>query len=127
MALEKGLQAALVHVVTESDTALAMGSGDVPVLATPRLVALAEAACVASLGEGSVAPETTTVGTRLAIDHLLPVAVGETVRVAARLVDVSGRRLHFEVEATDDGDRQVATARATRVLVDRSRFLSRTD
>jgi predicted thioesterase len=125
VAIEKGLQAALVHVVTDADTAVAMGSGDVPVLGTPRLVALAEAACVAALGTGSVASGTTTVGTQMAIDHLLPVAVGETVRVSARLVEVTGRRLQFDIEVTDDGDRLIATSRATRVLVDRSRFLSR--
>ena len=127
MAIEVGLQAALVHEVTDGDTAVSMGSGDVPVLATPRLVALAEAACVAALGDAGVPAGTTTVGSQLSIDHLLPLAVGETVRVAARLVRVTGRHLEFEVEATDDGDRQVATATATRMLVERKRFLSRVD
>jgi fluoroacetyl-CoA thioesterase len=65
MALEVGLQAALVHLVAADDTAEAVGSGDVPVLATPRLLALAEAACIAALGDGVLAATSTTVGTRV--------------------------------------------------------------
>lgn len=126
MALEVGLQAALVHVVAGDDTAAAVGSGDVPMLATPRLLALAEAACIAALGDAGLPPESTTVGTRVELEHLLALPVGETVRVAARLDHVDGRLLRFEVVATDDGDRLVARAVITRVLVDRQRFLART-
>lgn len=125
MALEVGLQAALVHVVTPDDTASAVGSGDVPMLATPRLLALAEAACIAALGDAGLPPESTTVGTRFELEHLLALPVGETVRVAARLEHLDGRLLRFEVVATDDGDRLVARAVITRVLVDTQRFLAR--
>ncbi len=110
MALEVGLQAALVHVVANDDTAAAVGSGDVPMLATPRLLALAEAACIAALGDAGLPAESTTVGTRVELEHLLALAVGETVRVAARLDHLDGRLLRFEVVATDDGDRLVARA-----------------
>lgn len=126
MAIEAGLQAALVHLVTDDDTASAVGSGDVPVLATPRLLALAEAACVAALGDAAIAATSTTVGTRVELEHLLALTVGETVRVAARLDHVDGRLLRFEVVATDDGDRLVGRAVLTRVLVDRAGFMSRT-
>ena len=125
MALEVGLQAALVHVVAVEDTAAAVGSGDVPVLATPRLLALAEAACIAALEDAGLPAGNTTVGTRVELEHLLSLAVGETVRVAARLDHLDGRLLRFEVVATDDGDRLVARAVMTRVLVDRDRFLRR--
>jgi fluoroacetyl-CoA thioesterase len=126
MALEVGLQAALVHVVTDDDTALAVGSGDVAVLATPRLLALAEAACIAALADAGLPAGSTTVGTRVEIEHLLASSVGETVRVAARLERLDGRLLRFEVVATDDGDRLLGRAIATRVLVDRERCLART-
>lgn len=126
MAIEVGLRAAVVHVVTDDDTAAAVGSGDVPVLATPRLLALAEAACIAALGDAALAPTTTTVGTRVELEHLLASPVGETVRVVALLDHVDGRLLRFEVVATDDGDRLVGRAVVTRVLVDRERFLART-
>jgi predicted thioesterase len=125
MALEVGLQAALVHVVTDDDTAAAVGSGDVPVLATPRLLALAEAACLAALGDAGLPADSTTVGTRIELEHLLALPVGETVRVAAGLVHVDGRLLRFEVAATDDGDRLVGRATITRVLVERDRFMAR--
>jgi predicted thioesterase len=125
MALEVGLQAALVHVVAADDTATAVGSGDVPTLATPRLLALAEAACIAALGDAGLPVESTTVGTRVELEHLMALPVGETVRVAARLDHLDGRLLRFEVVATDDGDRLVARATITRVLVDRERFLRR--
>ena len=123
MALETGLQAALVHEVTPDDTAVAVGSGDVPVLATPRLVALAEAACVAALGDADLAASTTTVGTRVELDHLAALSVGEVVRVSARLTSIDKRTLHFEVAATDDADRTIAKGEFTRVLVDRARFI----
>jgi len=126
MALEVGLQAAVVHIVGDDDTALAVGSGDVPVLATPRLLALAEAACMAALADAGLPAGSTTVGTRVELEHLLASAVGETVRVAARLEHLDGRLLRFEVVATDDGDRLLGRAVATRVLVDRDRFLART-
>lgn len=125
MALEVGLQAALVHVVSEDDTADAVGSGDVPVLATPRLLALAEAACLAALGDAGLPAGSTTVGTRIELEHLLALTAGETVRVAARLAHVDGRLLRFDVSATDDGDRLVGRADITRVLVERDRFMAR--
>ncbi len=126
MALELGLQAAVVHVVGDDDTATAVGSGDVSVLATPRLLALAEAACMAALADAGLPDGNTTVGTRVELEHLLACPVGETVRVAARLDHLDGRLLRFEVVATDDGDRLVGRAVITRVLVDRERFLART-
>jgi fluoroacetyl-CoA thioesterase len=125
MGLEVGLQAALVHVVTSEDTALAVGSGDVPVLATPKLLALCEAACVGALAEAPMDPATTTVGTRVDLEHLRASPVGETVRAAARLDHIDGRLLRFEVVVTDDADRLVGRAVITRVLVDRVRFLDR--
>jgi fluoroacetyl-CoA thioesterase len=126
MALEVGLQAALVHVVSEDDTAVAAGSGDVAVLATPRLLALAEAACMAALADAGLPDGSTTVGTRVELEHLLASPVGETVRVAARLDHLDGRLLRFEVVVTDDGDRLLGRAMVTRVLVDRERFMART-
>jgi predicted thioesterase len=124
MALEPGLQAALVHIVSAADTAEVVGSGDLPVLATPRVLALCEAACLAALGDANLAPNSTTVGTRVELEHLVALGVGEAVRVAARLTTVDGNVLRFEVVVTDDGDRVVARANATRRLVDRARIVA---
>jgi len=125
MALEVGLQAALVHLVAADDTAMAMGSGDVEVLATPRLLALCEAACIGALADAPMDPASTTVGTRVEMEHLRASPVGETVRAAARLEHVDGRLLRFAVAVTDDGDRLVGRVTITRVVVDRERFVER--
>jgi fluoroacetyl-CoA thioesterase len=125
MGLEVGRQASIVHTVADDDTAIAVGSGDVPVLATPRLLALFEAATVAALAEGGLDPARTSVGTRLTMEHLLASPVGEALTVTARLDHVDGRLLRFGCVATDDVDRVVGRAEVTRVVVDRDRFLAR--
>jgi predicted thioesterase len=118
-----GLTARVELTVTDTDTALAVGSGDVPVLGTPRVLALAEAATVAAtatrLPSGS-----TTVGTRVELEHRAATPVGRTVAARAELVKVDGRRLTFEVIVTD-GNEVVATGRVERALVDRQRFVER--
>ena len=112
--------------VTAADTAVALGSGDVPVLATPRLLAWLEAAtCAAASGAGAVGAGRTSVGTRIAVEHLLATPVGGHLDVTAGLVHADGRLLRFAVAATDGGGRLVATGEITRVVVDRDRFLAR--
>ena len=114
------------HEVTNSDTAAALGSGDVPVLGTPRLIAWMEAATVraaaALLEHGQ-----TTVGTAIRVEHRRATAVGDSVEVTATSAgDDSGRRLTFEVVAVDGADRVVAAGQIDRVIVDRRRFLEDT-
>jgi predicted thioesterase len=112
--------ASVSATVTEADTARALGSGDVDVLGTPRVLALAEAATVRAAA-ASLAPGQTSVGTHVELDHLAPSPVGATVRAEAQLVDRTARRLTFEVRLTQDG-RPMATGRVTRAVVDRDRF-----
>ncbi len=127
-AIEVGLSAALSFVVDEDDTALALGSGDVPVLATPRLLAWLEAATVEALAP-ALEPGATSVGTRVEVEHSSASAIGATVVARASLAYVDGRLLRFEVAAeqvdADGGARVVATGRVTRVVLDREKFLSR--
>lgn len=123
MALEPGLAASVALTVTDADTAQALGSGDVPVLATPRLVALAEAATVRATAR-HLPPGATTVGTLVSLSHLAPTAVGRTVTVNVELSTVDGRRLTFAVSAEQDGA-PVAEGTIQRVLVDRSAFLAK--
>lgn len=118
-----GLTARVELTVTEADTAAAVGSGDVPVLATPRVLALAEAATVAATAPGMPAGST-TVGVRVELAHLAATPVGRTVVADARLVEADGRRLLFTVTVTD-GDTTVASGRVERALVDRQRFVAR--
>jgi len=121
MPLQPGLRAAFDYTVTEADTAAAQGSGDVPVLGTPRVLALAERATVEAVA-GALDQGATTVGVHVDLDHLAATPVGATVRVAALLEEVDGRRLEFAVRV-DDGGRAAATGRVTRVVVDREAFV----
>ena len=111
-------------VVTAEDTARALGSGDLEVLGTPRLLAWCEAAtCRAVLGrlpEGS-----TTVGTAVRLDHLAPSAVGDRVLVGAVLASVDGRRLAFDVEASDTSGTVLGRGTVERVVVDKGRLMDR--
>jgi predicted thioesterase len=112
----------LSFTVTEADTAQSLGSGDLPVLATPRLLAWCEAAtCVAAgpLGSG------TSVGTRVSLEHLLASGIGAEVTVTVSLEQQDGRLLQFSVAAHDGAGRLLATGEVRRVVVDRERFLAR--
>ena len=123
MELTAGLSAAVDLVVTDIDTAIAIGSGDVPVLATPRILALAEAATVAAVA-GHLEPGATTVGTRVELDHHAATVVGATVVAEARLAAVDGRVLRFEV-VLREGATVAAQGIVERVVVDRERFLAK--
>lgn len=112
------------YVVEESDTATALGSGDVPVLATPRLLAWLEAATVEAL-EGSLPDGATSVGTRVDFEHVAPSPVGVTVTVKAEVVAVDGRLVRFDVAALHPDGKLVSHGRITRVNVDRARFVAR--
>lgn len=112
------------HVVTDEDTAISLGSGDVAVLATPRLIAWLEAETV-KVAAPLVAEGQTSVGTAVRIDHVKATRVGGTVEVSARLVSPPGsRRLTFEVVATDHSGEPVGGGEITRVAVDRAGFMS---
>ena len=109
--------------VTDDDTAIAMRSGQVAVLATPRVVALAEEAACNAL-TGHLAANETSVGMRVQLDHLSPSAVGSHVRAEATLEQVEGRRLKFKVSIEDERG-LVAAGKVTRVVVDIDRFLDK--
>lgn len=109
--------------VTEAHTARALGSGDVPVLGTPALLALAEGACVQAIDDDLPEGET-SVGTWAEIEHLQATPVGHTVTAKATLLGHHGRRLEFSILIEEDGE-TVARVRHRRVLVERARFLER--
>jgi predicted thioesterase len=119
--LEPGLAATVRHVVGDEDTAEEVGSGDVPVLATPMVLTLVERAAVAAVVP-HLDPGTTTVGARVGLDHLAPTAVGARVSATARLESVDGRRLRFSFEVSDVRG-VVARGIHYRVVVQREAFL----
>ena len=121
--LEPGLTAEIEHVVGPEDTAAAYGSGLVPVLSTPHLIALMESAAQAAIVPHLEAGQT-AVGTVVTMKHLAATPVGMRVRVRAELVAVDGRRLRFHVEAWDDVEK-VGEAEHERFVVDQARFMKR--
>lgn len=125
MELATGLRGDAKLVVTEADTARSLGSGDVEVLGTPRLVALAEEATCAAL-VGVLGINCTSVGMRVQIDHLQPTRIGDQVVAEAVLERIEGRRLMFNVTASDSRG-LVAAGKVTRVVVDVERFMSKCD
>ncbi|NRQ50027.1 thioesterase family protein [Aeromicrobium stalagmiti] len=114
--------ASVTHVVTDADTARALGSGDLDVLATPRVLAWLEEATCAAL---DLPPEQTSVGTRVEIEHLVASPVGATVTATATVVHTDGRLVRFQVVALDAAGALLASGEVRRVAVDRERFLSR--
>lgn len=123
MPIEAGARGELRHVVTDADTAIALQSGTVPVLGSPKVVALCEQASVQAI-EGLLPAGHTSVGMRVQLDHLQPTAVGIEVIVESVLEKVEGRRLMFHVNVNDPRG-LVATGRVTRVVVETERFLEK--
>jgi fluoroacetyl-CoA thioesterase len=150
--LAVGLRATVRAVVSQADTAASMGSGDVPVLATPRLLALAEAATVAAVAPHLGAGQT-SVGTAARLEHRRPSPLGAELWVEAELTQVDGPRLVFMFIARgavpaagsgagggggadagggggdDDGGagggEVIGAGTVERVVLDRERFLAR--
>ncbi len=134
------MDATLRFTVTDADTAAAVGSGSLPVLGTPRLLAWCEAATCAAI-DPTLAPGETSVGTRVELEHVAASAVGQEVEVTATSAYVDGRLHRFSVMARNVGGERagteagttvgkvvgkvVGTGEVTRVVVDAERFLGR--
>lgn len=117
------MDATLSFTVTVDDTAIAVGSGSLPVLGTPRLLAWCEAATCAAV-EPTLEEASTSVGTRVSLEHLVASPVGAEVEVTASSSHVDGRLVRFTVSARSGG-KLVGSGEITRVVVDAERFLSR--
>ncbi|GAA5191667.1 thioesterase family protein [Rugosimonospora acidiphila] len=123
MDLRPGLATRVQLTVTDADTAQSLGSGDVPVLGTPRALALAEAATVA-LTAGRLPAGATTVGVRVELEHLAATPVGGLVVAEAVISEVDGRRLSFVVTLRQ-GEQVAARIQVERVIVDRETFVAK--
>ncbi len=121
--LEAGLTGTLKRVVSHEHTAVARGSGDVDVLATPQVLAWCEEATMLAIAP-VMNPAEAAVGMRVRFDHIRATPVGSAVDVEATLTVVEGRRLTFEVSAADARG-EIAAGQVIRVIVDRDRFMER--
>ena len=109
--------------VNDAVTAVRMGSGDMPVLATPAMLALMENAAMIAVSDAL--PEgSTTVGGYIASSHLRPSKIGDVVRAIAEVTKVDGRKIEFKV-AVYSGDVLLGEGTHLRFVVDRERFISK--
>jgi fluoroacetyl-CoA thioesterase len=122
--LHPGMVGESRSVVTDEMTAATMRSGDVPVFATPAMVALMEEAAVRAIAP-ALEDGKTSVGVRVDVRHLAATPVGTPVRAQARLTLIEGRRLTFKVQAWD-GSEQIGEGIHERMIVEREKFLQRT-
>jgi predicted thioesterase len=121
--IEIGLKHTSELTVDESVTAIQMGSGDLPVLATPAMMALMENA--AMLAVKDELPEgCTTVGGHIASSHLKPSKIGETLIATAEVTNVEGKKIEFKVAAYA-GETLLGEGTHLRFIVDRERFMSK--
>ncbi len=121
--IRTGLVGRSILTVAEEDTARAMGSGDLPVFATPALVALMENAALNALA-GQLPGGAATVGAHIAVDHIAPTPVGMAVSATATLVGIAGNSFTFEITASDERG-EIARARHKRVAVQAERFMKK--
>lgn len=110
-------------VVTNDMTAKAVGSGDLPVLASPAMIALMENAAMLAVA-GHLRENETTVGGFMECSHIRPTAVGENIEALAILRKIEGAALHFDIEAYAD-DKKIGEGHHIRYVVDRERFLAK--
>ncbi len=119
--LETGLEFDLEIIVTPKDTAKAYGSGLVEVFATPAMVALMEKTALQlvapHLEEGK-----NTVGTEISVKHIKATPLGKRVQSYAKLVEINGSKLKFEVEAYDE-DGLIGTGTHKRYIIDEKAFM----
>ena len=121
--MEIGLTYTSTTVVDNSNTAVALGSGDMDVFATPAMVALMENAAMNAVAS-HLEQGQTTVGTQITTSHIKASALGATISATATLTAVDGRSLTFSIVASE-GDKTIGEGTHTRFIVDRERFLAK--
>ena len=121
--LEKGLTAQSVTTVSAESSAAVMGSGDMPVFATPAMVALMENAAMSAVAK-HLEEGMTTVGSEMNTTHIKPSAIGAVITATAVLTGVEGRKLTFTVGARDT-EGIIGEGVHVRYIVNRERFMSK--
>lgn len=123
MRITPGSSGKVCTTVTEQDTASAVGSGSLRVLATPTMVALMERAACEALAASLDAGQT-SVGISIAVEHTAASPVGSSVAAEATITSVSGRKVEFAVSASDNSG-PVGSGIHTRIIVDSERFMKK--
>lgn len=118
--IEPGLEGSLERVIPLEWTLAHFDPSLPAVLSTPAMIGLMEIAA-SHVIRPALPPYALTVGTRIEVDHIKAVPAGVTVVAKAKLVEVKGRRLIFEVEASSGGE-VTGRGRIFRAIVEHARF-----
>lgn len=121
--MEKGLKNTKSLIVTESNTAKALGSGTLEVFSTPIMIALLEGCCAESV-ENKLGEDITSVGTHLDIKHLSPSPIGSVITCTSELIEFDGRKLIFNVEINDQKG-TIGKGTHERVTVKKEKFMQK--
>lgn len=121
--LEIGLRYSSELMVTDAVTAAAVGSGDMPVLATPMMMAMMENAAMLAVRD-ELPAGCTTVGGHIESFHLKPSRVGDVINAIAEVTKVEGKKIRFRIAAYS-GNTLLGEGTHLRFIVDRDKFMSR--
>ena len=121
--IETGQKHTSELMVTEEVTAVKIGSGDMPVLATPAMLALMENAAMLAVAD-SLADGETTVGGHIESSHLKPSKIGDKITATAEVTKVEGKKIEFKVSAHSNGV-LLGEGNHLRFIVDRNRFIEK--
>lgn len=123
MSIEVGLKGRVETVVTQENTAMAIGSGLVPVFATPHMIALMENAAYTSLLP-HLSEEEGSVGTHLNVAHSAATPVGMKVWAESVVTAVDGKKITFEVHAYDERG-EIGSGTHERFIIKSEKFLAK--
>ena len=121
--IEIGLKHTSELIVTDAVTAIHVGSGDMPVLATPMMMALMENSAMLAV-RGELPEGCTTVGGHMESSHLKPSKVGDVIRAEAEVTKMDGKKIEFKVAAYA-GDMLLGEGTHLRFIVDKEHFMSK--
>jgi len=122
--LKAGMSARVERIVAEKDTAVAFGSGEVSVFATPMMIGIMENAALQAV-DSSLPEGYATVGTHLDVRHLAATPVGMSVYATAELVEIDGKKLKFRIEAFDEQEK-IGDGWHGRYIIQTDKFLEAT-
>lgn len=121
--MEQEIKHSSAETVNDRNSAIALGSGDLPVYATPSMIALMENAAKKAV-EQLLQPGETTVGSEISVRHTKPSITGAQITATAKLASKEGRKLSFTVEACDEKG-TIGTGTHIRYIVDKERFIQK--
>ena len=121
--LEVGLKHTSELTVSEAQTAVQLGSGDMPVLATPAMMALMENAAMLAVAD-ELPNGCTTVGGYIESSHLKPSKIGDKITATAEVTKIDDKKIEFKISAYS-GDTMLGEGTHLRFIVDQERFMSK--